>query len=148
MHELRLPLERISPAAAPGRHHAYELILAHRLAVNEAAEIARRAFYIHGHTERPARFASVEPITAEPHPIGGHDRAAVDQRTIMFFIAQAAAPPASPSRVRAQCKPLHQQGETGFCEFCRLVAGIRDDVDRIIAVGIIAATRTAAEHFT
>src|ERR1700730_6135247 len=69
VHELRLPLERISPAAAPGRHHAYELTLAHLLPVNQPAELARRAFYIHRHAEPPARFASVEPITTHAQPI-------------------------------------------------------------------------------
>ena len=39
LHQLRLALQRITPAAAAGRHHAHDLTGQHRLAVDQAAEI-------------------------------------------------------------------------------------------------------------
>ena len=41
LHQLRLALERIAPAAAAGRHDAHDLPGQHRLAVDQAAEVAR-----------------------------------------------------------------------------------------------------------
>src|SRR6266545_3621874 len=116
-HQLRLALERIAPAAAAGRHDPHHLARAHRLAVDEAAEIPRSAFDIDRHAERLARLSAVDPVAAEPHAIGGNDGAAVDQCPVVLLIAEAAAPAAGAAGIRAQGNLLHPQREPRLGEF-------------------------------
>ena len=78
--------------------------------------------------------------------VGGDDGVAVDQRAIFLLIAEPAAPLPGAAGIGAQRELLHDEGKLGLGEFRRLIARIRDDVNCIIAVGIIAPTRPAAQH--
>jgi hypothetical protein len=89
--QIGFALQRIAPAAAACRHHLHHLSLQHRLAVDQAAELACGAFGIDGDTERQTGLAAIEAVTAEPHPVRGHDGTAIDQRAVVLFIALAAA---------------------------------------------------------
>src|SRR6185369_2898505 len=91
LHQLRLALQRVAPAAATGGEHANHLTGEHRLAVDEAAEIARRTFDVDRHAEREPRLAAIDAIAAEPHAIGSDDGAAVHQRAVMLLVAEAPA---------------------------------------------------------
>src|SRR5271155_4366436 len=61
-HEVWFALERIAPAAAAGGAHAHNLAGQHRLAVDQAAKIARRALEIDGHGKRQPGLATVDAI--------------------------------------------------------------------------------------
>src|SRR5262245_23377647 len=100
-HPLRLALERVAPAPATRGQHAHDLARAHRLAIHQAAELAWRALRVDTDAERLARCAAVDAVAAEPHAVGGHDRAAVDQRAVVLVVAEPAAALAGTAGVRA-----------------------------------------------
>src|SRR5258707_8740754 len=80
--QLRLPLERITPAAAAGRDHAHHLSREHRLAVDQAAELARRAFEVDRDAEPPPGCSALDAVAAEPHPVGGDGGAGIHPRAV------------------------------------------------------------------
>src|SRR5260370_11469712 len=114
--QLRLALERITPAAAAGRDHAHHLSREHRLAVDQAAELARRAFKVDRDAERSSGRSAVDAVAAEPHPVGGDDGAAIHQRALVPLVSQPAPPRAGATGVRAQRELLDQQRKTRLAE--------------------------------
>ena len=94
----------------------------HRLAVDQAAEVARRALDVDRHAERLAGLAAVDAVAAEPHPVGGDDGAAIDQRAVVLLVAEPAAPLAGAAGIDAQRKLLDQQRKARLGELGRLVA--------------------------
>ena len=111
-HTLRLPLERIAPAASAGRHHPHHLACEHRLAIDQPAEIAWRALHIDRDAEWLAGLSPVDAVASEPHPVGGDDGAAIDQRAVMFFVAEPAAPLAGAAGIRVAARASRPAAES------------------------------------
>ena len=86
-HQFRFTFERIAPTAAASGADANNLAGQHRLAIDQAAEIAGVAFNVDCDAERQPGFAAVDPIAAEPDPIRSDDGAAIDQGAIMLLVA-------------------------------------------------------------
>src|SRR3954471_18137131 len=144
--QVRLACERVAPAAAAGGEHAHDLAGQHGFAIDEPAEVARRTFDIDRHAEWKPGLAAVHTVAAEPHAIGRDDGAAVNQRAVMLFVAEPAAPLAGAARIRAQRELLDQQRKSRLGEFGRLVARIRHDVDGVVAVGVVTPAGPATQH--
>src|SRR5215472_15125029 len=144
--QLRLALERITPAAAAGRDHAHHLSRQDGLAVDQATEIARRPFEVDRDAERPSGPSTVDAVAAEPHPVGGDDGAAIHQRAVVLLVPEAAPPLAGAAGIRAQRELLDQQRKPRLGELGRLIARVRHDVNGVASVGIVSTARAAAEH--
>src|SRR5262249_16750807 len=144
--QLRLALERITPAAAARRDHAHHLSGQDGLAVDQATEVARRPFEIDRDAERPSGPSAVDAVAAKPHPVGGDDGAAIHQRAVVLLVSQPAPPLAGAAGIRAQRELLDQQRKPRLGELGRLIARVRHDVNGVAAVGVVAAARAAAQH--
>jgi len=97
--------------------------------------------------ERRTCLAAVYAIAAEPDAISGDDGAAIDQRSIVFLITEPTAPLACPTGVGPQRQFLDQQWKACLRELGRLIAGIGNDVDGVVAVSVSASAGAAAEDF-
>src|SRR5215471_13438599 len=106
--QLWLAFERITPAAATRRDHAHHLSGQDRLAVDQAAEVARRAFEVDRDAERASGGSAVDAVAAEPHPVGGDDGAAIHQRAVVLLVSEPAPPLADAAGIRAQRELLDQ----------------------------------------
>src|SRR5262249_56250878 len=96
------------PPAAPAGPPAPPLPRQHRLAIDEAAEVARSAFEISRDAKGLSGDPAVDAIAAEPHPVGGDNGAAIHQRAVVLFVAKAAPPLAGAAGVRPQRQLLDQ----------------------------------------
>ncbi len=64
----------------------------------------------------------------------------------MLVVAEPAATLAGAARIRREPEMLHQHRKARLGEFGGLVARIRHDVNRVVAVGVIAPAGAAADH--
>ena len=71
---------------------------------------------------------------------------AVDERPIDLVVAQAAAALAGAAGVGGEAELLDEDREAVLGELGGLVARVGDDVDGVVAVGVVAPAGAAAEH--
>src|SRR5262249_36402392 len=112
------------------------------------AQVPWRALDVDRDAERLARLSPIHSVASQPHPVGGHNSVAVDECAGVFLIAKPAASLARPAGVPSQSEVLDRERKTGLGELGGLVAGVWDDVNGIVAVGIVPTTGAAAEDLT
>ena len=66
----------------------------------------------------------------------------------MFFVAQPTAEFAGATRINSECELLDDKWEARFGEFCRQVARVRNNVNRVFAIGVVATTCATTQNLT
>ena len=146
-HQRHVAVQRISPAAPargpdpdqrPGRH---------RLCVGErvCGPLILAAWVDH-HLERTSGLPAVDPPAGQDRTVRDRHEVAVGEHPDDLLVAKAAAELPGPARVGRQPESLDDEREPGLGELGRQVPRVRDDMDGVLAVGVVAAAGTAAEH--